>query len=459
MLLFNPVTRVLEEEVYRYQLQDVEEPVLYREIFTYEAVPKVVFNHRLMPMDPPEQLRISDTTFRDGQQARPPFTTEQITHLYDLLHRLSGPNGIIHQCEFFVYSERDRKAVHECQERGYRFPEVTGWIRASRKDFQLVREMGIKETGILTSASDYHIFLKLKKRRSEAMEDYLTVVKMALEEGIRPRCHLEDITRADFYGFVVPFVQKLMELSEEAKVPIKIRACDTLGFGVTYPGVALPRSVKGIIHGLHTFAGVPPEQLEWHGHNDFYRGVINATTAWLYGCGCANGTCLGIGERTGNTPIEALAIEYAALRGGTDGMDLSVITEIADYFRRDIGMEIPPSQPYVGADFNVTRAGIHADGLYKDEEIYNIFNTEAILNRPVGVAVTDKSGLSGISQWINIRYRLTGTERIGKENSGVQAIKERIDAEYEAGRVTQLSDEEMERLTEEFVTLPASAKR
>lgn len=459
MLLFNPVTRVLEEEVYKYQLQDVDEPVLYREIFTYEAVPKIVFNHRLMPMDPPEDFRISDTTFRDGQQARPPFTTEQIVHLYDLLHRLSGPNGVIHQCEFFVYSERDRRAVHECQERGYRFPEVTGWIRATRKDFQLVREMGIKETGILTSASDYHIFLKLKKRRSEAMEDYLAVVKMALEEGIRPRCHLEDITRADFYGFVVPFVQKLMELSEEAKVPIKIRACDTLGFGVTYPGVALPRSVKGIIHGLHTFAGVPADQLEWHGHNDFYRGVINATTAWLYGCGCANGTCLGIGERTGNTPIEALAIEYASLRGSTDGMDLSVITEIADYFRHDIGMEIPPSQPYVGADFNVTRAGIHADGLYKDEEIYNIFNTQAILNRPVGVAVTDKSGLSGISQWINIHYRLTGTERIGKENPGVQAIKERIDAEYEAGRVTQLSDEEMERLTDEFVTLPASAKR
>jgi isopropylmalate/homocitrate/citramalate synthase len=459
MLKFNPVTKVLEEEVYNYQLQDVEEPVLYREIFAYDSVPKIVFNHRLVPMNPAENFRISDTTFRDGQQARPPFTTEQIVHLYDLLHRLSGPQGIIHQCEFFVYSERDRKAVRMCQERGYQFPEVTGWIRANRKDFQLVREMGIKETGILTSCSDYHIFLKLKKKRSEAMEDYLSVVKMALEEGIKPRCHLEDITRADFYGFVVPFVQALMELGREAGVPIKVRACDTLGFGVTYPGVALPRSVKGIAHGLCSFAGVPSSQLEWHGHNDFYRGVINATTAWLYGCGCANGTCMGIGERTGNTPIEALCIEYAALRGDTDGMDLSIITEIADYFRADIGMDIPPNQPYVGADFNVTRAGIHADGLYKDEEIYNIFNTESILNRPVGVAVTDKSGLSGIAQWINFRYRLVGDDRITKNDPGVLAISQRIEAEYEAGRVTQLSDAEMEAMTEELITLPASAKR
>lgn len=453
MLHFNPYTRVLEEEVYKFSLQDVEEPVLYRELFPYNDVPKVVFNHRIVPMNPAKELRISDTTFRDGQQARPPFTERQIVDIYDMLHRLGGPQGIVRQCEFFVYSERDREAVRLCQNRGYEFPHVTSWIRASRKDFQLLREMEIKETGILTSASDYHIFLKLNKKRSEAMEDYLAVVKMALEEGILPRCHLEDITRADFYGFVVPFVRALMELAEEAKVPIKVRACDTLGFGLTYPGVAVPRSVKGIIHGLRTYAGVPEQQIEWHGHNDFYRGVSCATTAWLYGCGVINGTCLGIGERTGNTPIEALAIEYCSLRGTSDGMDLSVITEIADYFRKEIGMEIPPNQPFVGADFNVTRAGIHADGLYKDEEIYNIFDTDAILNRPVGVAVTDKSGLAGISQWINLYYGLEGDDRITKDHPGVQAIRQQIDAEYEAGRVTQVSDEEMEQWVSEFIGL------
>ena len=451
MLHFNPETRVLEEEVYRYTLQDVDEPVLYREIFSYDEVPRVVFNHRIVPMNPPEHIYISDTTFRDGQQSMAPFSTKQIVDLFDLIHRLSGPKGIIRQCEFFVYTERDREAVRQCQERGYEFPEVTGWIRASRRDFQLVREMGIKETGILTSASDYHIFRKLNKKRSEAMESYLAVVKMALEEGILPRCHLEDITRADFYGFVVPFVLELMKLADEAKVPIKVRACDTLGYGVTYPGVAMPRSVKGIIHGLRNYSGVPAEQLEWHGHNDFYRGVINATTAWLYGCGVANGTCLGIGERTGNTPIEALAIEYAALRGTTDGMDLSAITEIAGYFKTEMNYCVPANQPYVGADFNVTRAGIHADGLYKDEEIYNIFDTTAILNRPAGVAVTDKSGLSGISQWINFHYGLEGDARITKDHEGVAKIKEAVDKEYADGRVTQFSDAEMEKLVAELI--------
>lgn len=454
MLQFNAITRVLEEEVYRYQLQDVEEPVLYREIFTYNEVPKIVFNHRLVPMNPPERFFISDTTFRDGQQAMPPFAPEQIAAIFKLLHRLGGPNGVIRQSEFFVYSDRDRKAVQLCQEQGFAHPEVTSWIRASRKDFQLIRKLGIRETGILTSASDYHIFLKLKLKRSQAMDNYLAVVKMALEEGILPRCHLEDITRADFYGFVVPFVQKLMELGQEAGVSIKIRACDTLGLGVTYPGVALPRSVKGIIHGLRTYAGVPAEQLEWHGHDDFYRGVVSATTAWLYGCSTANGTCLGIGERTGNTPIEALAMEYAALRGTTDGMDLSVITEIADYFRKEIGLRIPDKQPFVGADFNMTRAGIHADGLSKDEEIYNIFDTNAILNRPPGVAINDKSGLAGISHWINLRFALSGDARVSKDHPGVVAIKDKIEAQYEGGRVTSISDDEMTGLVKEFMPPP-----
>jgi hypothetical protein len=115
---------------------------------------------------------------------------------------------------------------------------------------------------------------------------------------------------------------------------------------VTYPGAAMPRSVKGLIYGLRVHAGVPPEQLEWHGHNDFYKVLINASTAWLYGCCGANGTLLGIGERTGNTPLEGLVFEYAGLRGTLDGMDTTAITEIARYFADEIGYEIPLTRQF-----------------------------------------------------------------------------------------------------------------
>jgi len=442
MLRFDRHTNTLSEEMYRYQLQDVAAPQQFRDFFPYSEVPRIVFNHRRVPMQPPDEIWITDTTFRDGQQARPPYTVKQIVDIYTMLHRLGGHHGLIRQSEFFLYSEKDREAVEQCLALGFQYPEVTGWIRAVKKDFALVREMGLKETGILTSCSDYHIFLKLKRTRQQAIEMYLDVVRAAIEQGISVRCHLEDITRADFYGFVLPFVQKLEELSEEADVPIKIRACDTMGYGVPYPGAALPRSVAGIIYGLRVFGGVPSERLEWHGHNDFHKVLVNAATAWLYGCCAANGSLFGIGERTGNPPIEGLVMEYLGLRGMLPGVDTTVITELAEYYEREIGYHIPENYPFAGRNFNVTRAGIHADGLIKNEEIYNPFDTEAILNRPPGVAVTDKSGAAGIVQWMHSNVP-GAEEKVTKTDAGVAAIGQWVEEQFTAGRTTAISDQEM----------------
>jgi len=444
---YNEKSRLIEIE---YQYRDVEEANLFRNIFPYNEVPRLVFNHRIVPMNIPEKLYITDTTFRDGQQSRSPYSVDEICTLFDLLNKLDNGSGIIRQSEFFLYSKVDRKAVTKCLEKGYEFPQVTAWIRAKKEDFQLVKEIGIKETGILVSCSDYHIFKKLKMNRSQAMEQYLSIVSAALEAGIIPRCHLEDITRADFYGFVLPFVNKLMELSKQAGIPVKIRACDTLGLGVSIPGVALPRSVPQIIYGLINYGGVPSEYLEWHGHNDFYLAVNNSTTAWLYGASAVNTSLLGIGERTGNTPLEAMVMEYVQLRGSSDGMNLRVITEIAEYFENELNYEIPPRTPFVGRAFNATRAGIHADGLLKDEEIYNIFDTTKILGRPPVVVIDAHSGLAGIAAWLNNYFSLKGDKTIDKKNEKVAKIKEWIDKEYENGRVTVIGDSEMERLAREF---------
>ncbi len=443
MIVFNKKSGLLEDNVYRYELQDVQEPKLYRELFDYESIPKIAFNNRHVPMNMPENIWITDTTFRDGQQSTSPFTVKQITDLFKLMAKLGGEKGIVRQSEFFVYSKKDQAALHSCQDLGLKFPEITTWIRANEKDFELVKDLGVAETGILVSCSDYHIFKKMNLTRRQALDKYLGVVKSALSHGIRPRCHFEDITRADFYGFVVPFASELMKLTEESGIPIKIRMCDTMGFGVTFPGVTLPRSVQGIVYGLHHYANVPHELLEWHGHNDFYKVVTNATTAWLYGASAVNCSLLGIGERTGNCPLEAMAVEYASLRGTMDGMDFTAITEIANYFEREINYSVPPKTPFVGRAFNSTRAGIHADGMLKDEEIYNIFDTAKILNRPARVSVSKTSGLAGIAFWINDYFKLPEEHRVDKNDTLVVKMKELIDAEYEEGRNSSFGDDEL----------------
>ena len=437
-------TYKLEQDPYIYQLQDVREPELFREMFPYTQTPKIAFNYRRVPENMPEDIYITDTTFRDGQQSRTPYTTEQMVHIYRLLHELGGENGMIRQTEFFVYSKKDRDALEQCMQLGYRFPEVTTWIRASKKDFELVKSIGVKETGILVSCSDYHIFHKMGLTRQQALDKYVGIVSDCIEAGLRPRCHFEDITRADFYGFVVPLANRLMEMGQQSGVPVKIRACDTMGFGVPYPGVALPRSVSGIIYGLQHYAGVPSEMLEWHGHNDFYKGVVNATTAWMYGAGAVNCSLLGIGERTGNVPLEAMVFEYASLRGHVNGMDTKKITEIAEYIHKETGYEIPPMTPFVGANFNLTRAGIHADGMLKNQEIYNIFDTDSILGCPPKVSITNTSGIAGVAYWINQYLARQNKPQVAKTDALVRQVYGWVMQQYEEGRITIISDEEME---------------
>ena len=438
----------MEAIEFNYLLNDVKDPNLYRDVYPYDEIPKVTFNHTRVPIRMPDDIFITDTSFRDGQQSRAPYTVDQMVTLYEMLHRLGGPQGKIRQSEFFLYSKKDREAVYRCLELDYEFPEITAWIRANKDDFQLVHDMGLKETGILVSCSDYHIFKKLKMTRKEAFDHYLGIVKQALEVGIIPRCHLEDITRADFYGFVVPFAMALKSLSNESGVPIKVRACDTMGYGVTYPGAALPRSVQGIIFGLNHHAQIPSEQIEWHGHNDFYKAVNNSSNAWLYGASGVNCTMLGIGERTGNTPLEAMVFEYAQLKGTLDGMDPTVITEIASYYEHEIGYKVASNTPFVGKNFNVTRAGIHADGLLKNEEIYNIFDTDKFLNRPPLVSISAHSGLAGIAHWVNSYYQLKEEEAVDKNSALVCRLKRFVDQEFEQGRIGIMSDEELANYVE-----------
>lgn len=437
-------TNLLEQDPYSYQLQDVDSPELFHEMFPYSETPKIAFNYRHVPANMPDDIYITDTSFRDGQQSRAPYTTDQMVHIFKLLHKLGGDNGMIRQTEFFVYSKKDRLALEKCMELGYKFPEITTWIRANKKDFDMVKSIGVKETGILVSCSDYHIFHKIGLTRKQALDKYLGIVKECINAGLRPRCHFEDITRADFYGFVVPFASQLMQISQECHIPIKVRACDTLGLGVPYPGVALPRSVSGIIYGLQHYAGVPSDMIEWHGHNDFYKGVVNAATAWMYGASAVNCSLLGIGERTGNVPLEAMVFEYASLRGTMNGMHPEVITEIADYIKNETDYDLPPMTPFVGDNFNLTRAGIHADGMMKNPEIYNIFDTESILDRPPKVSVTNTSGVAGVAFWVNQYNKKLGLPAVSKNDPVVVKIYSWVCEQYDQGRITMISDEELE---------------
>jgi isopropylmalate/homocitrate/citramalate synthase len=432
-------------------LVNAEKAELFRDVFPYSKISRVPFDGIYVEPRLAEPMFITDTTFRDGQQARPPYTVKQILRIYELLHELGGRSGLIRACEFFMYSDKDKKAIEACRSKGYSFPTITGWIRATMDDLRLAKDMEFKEVGMLTSVSDYHIFMKLGWNRQKAMDNYLSLAAKALEWGIVPRCHFEDVTRADVQGFCLPLASRLMELARQSGMPVKIRLCDTMGYGVPYPGAALPRSVPRLVRSFTDEAGVPGEWLEWHGHNDFHKVLINASTAWLYGCSAVNSTLLGFGERTGNSPLEAMVIEYISLTGDDDAANTQVITTIAQYFETELDYRIPDNYPFAGKDFNATSAGIHVDGLAKNEEIYNIFDTKNILGRSVPIIINDKSGRAGVAYWINQTLDLNEDQQVSKTHPAVGMMYNRILQTYEQGRSTSFSKKEMLALAQHYM--------
>jgi isopropylmalate/homocitrate/citramalate synthase len=439
------------------------QPDLLEAMFPFTEVPQAAFTGKvyeqigdeLVEFDfarrRAEPLVLSDTTFRDGQQARPPYTPEQIVDLYGILGRLSGPNGVIANTEFFLYADSDVDAVTRCLEvygSHPSYPEPTAWIRGLRDDglyLKLMQHLGIKETGLLSSCSDYHIFLKLRRNWRTAAEEYLTMGKMAAERDIRVRFHLEDVTRANMDGFVLPFIAMIAQFAEglPGNLKPKVRLCDTMGFGLPFPGVALPRSVPKLVHKV-VQEGIPSSRLEWHGHNDFHLVIANAVAAWLYGCDILNGTLMGFGERTGNPPLEGAIVMYRALKGD-NGTSLKAITEAAEYYRA-MGVVIPAHHPFVGDNANRTRAGIHGHGLAMDERIYQIFDTETLLGTPPSITITDKSGLQGIVYWVQCYLAETVAERqeVAVKKTKLVDIGRWVDYQYDVlGRTTGISDDEM----------------
>jgi citrate (Re)-synthase len=413
------------------EINESTAPNRFRDVYPSGGPPQVA-----VPGRPGVALTITDTTFRDGQQAAEPFTLEAALALHGVLARLDAGSGRIAQTELFLYGERDRALIEAIRETGARWPEPTAWIRADPRDLALVRAAGVAETGILCSASDHHVYGKLGWTRTEALRRYLELVRAAIDAGVRPRVHLEDVTRADLDGFVLPLASALLELGRDRGVAVKLRLCDTLGLGLPWREAPLPRSVPRLVEALIAL-GVAPADLEWHGHDDLGKVHANAAAAWLAGCAAVNGTLGGIGERTGNEPIELAAVELAGIDPAC-GLDLSALRGLPAALAL-AGSPVSARRPVIGADAFLTRAGVHIDGLLKDPEIYLPFDP-TLVGRTVDVALNDRSGAAGVA-WVLGR---------DKRDPLVVAVAGRIAGLYASGRTADMSPDEVRALAQDI---------
>lgn len=394
-----------------------------------------------MPLDLGERARrlfLTDTTLRDGQQGWRNLSVSESLKVYELLVELSNGEPVILTTELYLYTSKDRELVKAVKDLDASYPRPIGWIRATLEDLRLAIEAKLEETTILTSISEYHVRFKFGLDRDRVFEKYLAVIEAAMSHGITPRCTLEDVTRADFDGYVAPFVERLTRLSEKYNVPFKLKLPDTLGVGLPFPEVPVPRGVPALVRRVLGL-GVSPDNVIFHGHNDFGLAVANSLAAWVYGANGVETTLAGIGERAGNTPMEPMLLHLA---GFGRGLNLRMIHRVPALLK-ELGFRVPDHYPVIGSNAFRTKAGIHIDGLLKNLLVYLPFDPERVLGIRPGVDVTPYSGRAAVLFWLRTRLP-QAADGLNKDSPEVHAIYGDIVRLFElTGRTEPLSEEEM----------------
>ncbi len=427
------------------RLDNPREPEYFPEVFPRDDFPRYQWTEK--PATLPHEVWMSETTHRDGQQGGLPLTTARSIEIYDLLCEVTGTSGAIRQAEFFPYRRSDRDALEYALDRHKNGAplEPTTWIRGRAEDVLLIKDLGIIETGLLSSSSDYHTYHKFAGGdRKKAAEMYLEAVQLALDHGIRPRVHYEDTTRSvpDYVRWLTEQVLTMAQAYPASLAP-RFRICDTLGIGLPFDDVALPRSIPRWIT-LMRELGVSSGQLELHPHNDTGLALANCLAAIRAGCGVISGCCLGVGERTGNAPIEAVIVHMLGMGYWDTGeVDLSLINRLADLYT-GIGVGPSAKYPLFGRDAYVTRAGIHADGLNKFWWMYTPFNAPKLVGRDLEVALTKDSGQAGLLFLLKAHLGL----ECAKDDPRLLRVQTWLDEQFDHGRVAPVEWSELAPLVE-----------
>ncbi|MCL2757236.1 MAG: homocitrate synthase [Coriobacteriia bacterium] len=306
------------------------------------------------------RVYFDDTTLRDGEQtANVVFSSEEKIQIARTLDEIG-----IDQIEAGIpaMGGDEKELITEIAHMGLR-ASVLGWNRANVKDIQESLDCGVSAVAISLATSDIHINTKLRRSRPWVLDTIKECTAFAKAAGVYVSVNAEDASRTDF-DFLVDFA--LAAKSEGAN---RLRFCDTIG-------VLDPLRTYEVIRRLREATDM---EIEMHTHNDFGMAVANALAGFQGGATWANTTIGGLGERAGNAAFEELVMALKIL----EGMELSHIDtkrfiEFVTYVTKASSREVHPAKAIVGSNIFVHESGIHADGIIKNPETYELFPPELV---------------------------------------------------------------------------------
>jgi homocitrate synthase NifV len=304
-------------------------------------------------------LVICDTTLRDGEQAAGiVFANLEKLRIAKLLDEIG-----VQQIEAGIpaMGGDEKKAVKKIAGLGLE-ASILGWNRANKEDIAHSIDCDVDSVAISMSSSDIHIQHKLMKSREWVLEKITESIEYAKAHGLYVSCNAEDASRAD-REFLVTFAKTAKEAGAD-----RFRYCDTIG-------LQDPRRTYDDVKYLIEQAKI---DVEMHTHNDFGMATANAVAGIQAGARIASTTVLGIGERTGNSPLEEIAMVAKHILKMDVDFKTARFTEVAEYVARAAGRTIPGWKPIVGENCFAHEAGIHTDGVIKYLSNYEPYTPEEV---------------------------------------------------------------------------------
>jgi homocitrate synthase NifV len=308
---------------------------------------------------PEYQIKIDDTTLRDGEQtAGVVFANQEKVRIARLLDEVG-----VHQIEVGIPAMLgdEKKTIKHIAGLGLN-ASILAWNRAVKEDIQHSIDCGVNAVAISMSASDIHIEHKLKKSRTWVLDSIKAATDFAKEHGLYVSVNAEDASRANL-EFLVRFAQAAKECGAD-----RLRFCDTVG-------ILDPFDTYNVIRFLRKNVEI---ELEMHTHNDFGLATANAIAGIKAGAIYVNTTVNGLGERAGNAALEEVVMALKYISKVDLGLKTELFRELSEFVANASARHIPVWKPIVGSNVFAHESGIHADGVIKNPLNYEVFTPEEV---------------------------------------------------------------------------------
>ena len=313
---------------------------------------------RKAPMNT-NQVRINDTTLRDGEQAADvAFTLEEKIAIALFLDSIG-----IQELEIGIpaMGQEEQDAIARIIDLGLQ-AELLGWNRAVKSDIQASIDCGLKRVHVSIPVSDILIETKFQGKWRVMLSNLEQTLKFALDQGLYVSVGGEDSSRAD-ENFLLDVALYAEELGAS-----RFRFCDTVG-------ILDPFGTYAKVSELVSLLEIP---VEMHTHNDLGMATANAIAGVRAGATSVNTTVNGLGERAGNAALEEVVMALKQVYDLDLGIQTPYFKELSQLVARASGSSVPPWKAIVGQNAFAHEAGIHAHGVLQNPRTYEPFAPEEV---------------------------------------------------------------------------------